>query len=49
VVDQDHEETLLEAVVGPALAGARLDQALASLFADYVTRSICMTACACAR
>jgi 23S rRNA pseudouridine1911/1915/1917 synthase len=35
VVDQDHEETLLEAVVGPALAGARLDQALASLFADY--------------
>ncbi|MGB5465732.1 MAG: 23S rRNA pseudouridine(1911/1915/1917) synthase RluD [Sedimenticolaceae bacterium] len=35
VVDQDHEETLLEAVVGPMLAGARLDQALASLFADY--------------
>jgi len=35
VVDQNHEETLLEAVVGPTLAGARLDQALASLFADY--------------
>lgn len=32
---QKQEETLLEATVGADLAGARLDQALASLFPDY--------------
>jgi len=35
LADQKQEETLLEATVGPDLAGARLDQALASLFSDY--------------
>ena len=35
MIDQNQEEILLEAVVGPELAGVRLDQALASLFTDY--------------
>ena len=35
MADQKQEETLLEATVGPDLAGARLDKALASLFSDY--------------
>jgi len=33
--DQNQANPSLEATVGPDLAGARLDQALASLFADY--------------
>ncbi len=35
MTDQKQDENLLQAMVGADLAGARLDQALASLFPDY--------------
>ena len=35
LTDQKQDENLLQAMVGADLAGARLDQALASLFPDY--------------
>ncbi|WP_334223775.1 23S rRNA pseudouridine(1911/1915/1917) synthase RluD [Thiosocius teredinicola] len=35
MTDQNHDENLLENTVGPDLAGARLDQALATLFPDF--------------